>query len=158
MRNTILIIATVALTNIQVHATNEKTTFFPSNKVETITTENLVQVFDWNVKTTKRTYSGTSPNIEHANKMIVLVSYGEVILDKKIESFYMRRYEAENNSNRLYFWEVESTYGYAKGFSSSEEDANRMITLIAKGEIVSSKVIISGIVKESQRKKARTKI
>lgn len=157
MKKSILSIAMVAFSILCIKATENNKIFNTLNEVVTISKENMVQVFDWNVTTNKSTYSGTSLNLEHANKMIALVSADEVVLEKKIESFYMLNYEAEDNSNRLYFWEVESTYGYAKGFSSSEDDANRMIQLIAKGEIVTSKVIISGIVEGTPRKKAQVK-
>ncbi|MCX7547077.1 hypothetical protein OS188_03830 [Xanthomarina sp. F1114] len=157
MRNSLVIIAVVALSIIQVNATDKKPIVNTSNKVVTIAKENLIQVFDWTVTTNKNRYSGTSLDLIHANKMVSLVSSGEIVLDKKIESFYMLDYEADNNSNRIYFWEVESSYGTAKGYSSNENDANKMIQLIAKGEIISSKVIISGVMKKYKRKKAQVK-
>lgn len=157
MKKSILSIAMVAFSILSINATENNKIFNTLNEVLTLSKENMVQVFDRHVTTNKSTYSGTSLNLEHANKMIAIVSTDEVVLEKKIESFYMLNYEAENNSNRLYFWEVESTYGHAKGFSSSEADAYRMIQLIAKGEIVTSKVIISGIIEGTPRKKAQVK-
>ncbi|MCX7551598.1 hypothetical protein [Xanthomarina sp. F2636L] len=157
MRHSLIIIAVVALSIMQVNATDKKVIVNTSNEVVTIAKEHLVQIFDWTVTTNKNSYSGTSPDLIHANRMISLVSSGEVVLEKKIESFYMLNYEAEDNNNRLYFWEVESSFGYAKGFSSSEDDANKMIKLVAKGEIITSKVIISGTVEKSPRKKAKLK-
>jgi len=140
MKNLILIIAVVAMSTININATNEKMTLNASNEVETITKENLVQVFDWNVVTNKSTYSGTSPSLEHAKKMMVLVSTGERIVERKIESFYMVSSDVVTN-NRTYFWEVQSENGYAKGFSSSEFSARKMIGLVAQGDVISYKII-----------------
>lgn len=140
MKNLILIIAVVAMATINVNATNEKMILNTSNEVETITKENLVQVFDWNVVTNKSTYSGTSPSLEHAKKMMALVSSGERIVERKIESFYIVSSDVVTN-NRTYFWEVQSENGYAKGFSSSEYSARKMIDLVALGDIISYKII-----------------
>lgn len=146
MKNSILIIALVALSLYQVNATENKNILNSATDIETVTTEKIVQVYDWNVTTNKNSYSGTSPNIDHAIKMISLVSSGEVVLEKKIESYYMFQNQTKDNNNRLYFWEVTSTKGYARGFSSTEDDAHKMMKLVASGDIVTSKVIISGII------------
>ncbi|TYB78465.1 hypothetical protein [Bizionia myxarmorum] len=147
MKNSILSIAVVALSFLQVQATENKTMLDSTISAENVSAQKIVQVYDWNVTTTKNSYSGTSLDIEHANRMIALVSSGEIILDKKVESYYMMQNEATDNNNRLYFWEVTSSKGYAKGFSSTEYDANHMIKLVASGDIISSKIIISGIIK-----------
>ncbi|WP_417212730.1 hypothetical protein [Bizionia sp.] len=146
MKNSILIIALAAFSILQVNATDKKPLLNLETAIATATLKKIVQVYDWNVTTTKNSYSGTSPNLEHANKMIGLVSSGEVVLNKKIESYYMFQNQANNNNNRLYFWEVTSSKGYARGFSSTEADAYNMIKLVASGDIITSKVIISGVI------------
>ncbi|WP_418512948.1 hypothetical protein [Corallibacter sp.] len=143
MKNSILIIATVVFTFLNVNATNEKMILNTSNEVIEITKDKIVKVYDWTVKTNKGTYSGTSLNLEHANNMITLVSAGEIILEKKVESFFMLNSEVKNKEKRNYFWEVTSTKGYAKGYSSSEKDAHKMIKLVASGDIITSKIIFS---------------
>ena len=51
--------------------------------------------------------------------------------------------EANNNTKRNYFWEVETVSGKAKGYSSTEYYANKMIDLVASGDAIVSKIIIS---------------
>ena len=103
MKNSILIIATVVFTFLNVNATNEKMTLNTSNEVIEITKDKIVKVYDWTVKTNKGTYSGTSLNLEHANNMITLVSSGEIILEKKVESFFMLNSEVKNKEKRNIF-------------------------------------------------------
>lgn len=143
MKNSILIITTVVFTFLNVNATNE--TNIPNTYKETvaITKDNIVKIYDWSVKTNKGVYSGTSLNLAHANYMITLVSKGEIIIEKKVESFFMLDYEAKNNKKRVYFWEVTSNKGYAKGYSSSEKHADKMIQLVASGDIITKKIIFS---------------
>lgn len=145
MKKVILIIATVAFTLCNVHATTEKKTVSPLNEVEKINTADIVVIYDWSVKTNKGYYSGTSPSAVNAASMIRLASSGEVILEKKIESYHMLKTDVVNNNKRIFFWEVTSTNGYAKGFSTTESDAQKTMKLIASGEIITSKIIISGI-------------
>lgn len=143
MRKSIFTIAILALSFVNVNATEVTST---SNNLEistSISRENIVEVFDWSVKTTSGTYSGTANSIEEAQKMIQLVSAGEVVLDKKIETFFQLRDEVSNNNLRLFFWEVETTNGKAKGFSSSESQAKRMIELVSTGDVLSFKIIIA---------------
>jgi len=142
MRKSIFTIAILALSFLNVNATEVTTT---SNNLEittSISRENIVEVFDWSVKTTSGTYSGTSNSIEEAQKMIQLVSAGEVVLDQKIETFFQLKNEVSNNNLRLFFWEVETTNGKAKGFSSSENQAKKMIELVSTGSILNFKIVI----------------
>lgn len=74
--------------------------------------------------------------------MIQLVSAGEVVLDQKIETFFQLKNEVSNNNLRLFFWEVETTNGKAKGFSSSENQAKKMIELVSTGSILNFKIVI----------------
>ncbi len=100
-------------------------------------------MYDWSVKTEQGKYSGTSSSLTEAQKTIALSTVNEVIVEKKIESYYQPKSEIASNKTRLYFWEVTTNYGKAKGFSDSENQAKKMIQLIAKGDILNSKIILS---------------
>lgn len=143
MKKSILIIATVALSILNVKATNEKTTLNTSTEVVTLTRDHIAQVFDWKVETNKSVYSGTSLTLDSANKMIALSSSGEIVLGKKITSYLVLKSEINNNVNRNYFWEVETATGSAKGYASSEQYAEKMIALVSSGDTIVSKIIIS---------------
>ncbi len=143
MRQSILIIATVALSIINVNATNEKNALNTSTEVVTITRNNIAQVFDWKVETNKGVYSGTSLSLENAKQMIALSSSGEVVRGTEITSYFVLKSEVNNNTKRNYFWEVETATGRAKGYASSQEYADRMIQLVASGDAIVSKIIIS---------------
>lgn len=139
-KKTILIIATVAFSILNINATNENKTLNTSTEVVTFTKENIAQVFDWKVETDKGVYSGTSLSLENAKKMIALSSSGEIVLGTEIQSYLVLKSET---SNRNYFWEVETETGFAKGYASSEDYANKMIALVASGDAIVSKIIIS---------------
>uniref|UniRef100_UPI0040478611 hypothetical protein n=1 Tax=Mariniflexile sp. TaxID=1979402 RepID=UPI0040478611 len=141
MKKSILIIATVALSISNVNAANEKTTLNTSTEVVTLTRDIMAQVFDWKVETDKGVYSGTSLSLESAKEMIALSSSGEIVLGTEIQSYLVLR--SEVNAPRNYFWEVETATGFAKGYASSEDYANKMIALVASGDAVISKIIIS---------------
>lgn len=143
MKKSILIIATVALSVLNVNATNEKITLNTSTEVVEITKHAIAQVFDWEVITNKGTYSGTALSLESAKEMITLSSSGEIVRDKKITSYLVLKSEANNTSKRNYFWEVETSTGTAKGYSSTEDYAHKMIALVASGDAIVSKIIIS---------------
>ena len=140
-KKSILIIATVAFSILNINATNEKSPLNTSNEVVTFTKENIAQVFDWKVETNKGSYSGTSLSLESAKEMIALSSSGEIVLGTEIQSYLVLK--SEINTNRNYFWEVETATGSAKGYASSEDYANKMIQLVASGDAVVSKIIIS---------------
>ena len=140
-KKSILIIATVAFSILNINATNEKSTLNTSNEVVTFTKENIAQVFDWKVETNKGSYSGTSLSLENAKEMIALSSSGEIVLGTEIQSYLVLK--SEINIHRNYFWEVETATGFAKGYASSEDYANKMIQLVASGDAVVSKIIIS---------------
>lgn len=70
MRKSIFTIAILALSFLNVNATEVTTT---SNNLEittSISRENIVEVFDWSVKTTSGTYSGTSNSIEEVKEIL----------------------------------------------------------------------------------------
>lgn len=144
MKKSILTLAIVALSFSNINATKVTTT---SNTIEsttsTLTRDQITEVYDWHVSTNQGNYSGTSLTLEEARKMIDLVSAGEIILSKKVESYYQVKEEVASNKLRLYFWEVTTNSGSAKGFSSSESQAKRMIQLISTGDILSFKIIQS---------------
>ncbi len=141
MKKSILIIATVAFSILNINATNEKTTLNTSTEVTTITRDNIAQVFDWKVETDKGMYSGTSLTLESAKEMIALSSSGEIVRGQEISSYLVLK--SEVNAQRNYFWEVETATGSAKGYASSEDYANKMIQLVASGDAIVSKIIIS---------------
>ncbi len=141
MKNSILIIGTAVLSIFNLHAANEKKPLNTLTEIVTITKENIAQVFEWNVETDKSTYSGTSLTLERAKQMIVLSSSGEIIRGTQITSYFVLK--SEINTKRNYFWEVETASGFAKGYASSEDYAEKMIALVASGDAVISKIIIS---------------
>ena len=98
MKKSILIIATVALSILNVNATNEKTALNTSIEVVNITKNHIAQVFDWEVKTNKGNYSGTALSLESAKQMINLSSSGEIVKDKKITSYLVLKTEVNNPS------------------------------------------------------------
>ncbi|WP_298118437.1 hypothetical protein [Flavobacterium sp.] len=152
MKKSILTLAIVALTFSNINATEVTTT---SNTIDpslselakqttaTLSRDQIKEVYDWNVKTTQGNYSGTAISLEEAQKMIELVTVGEVVLDKKIESFFQVKEEVASNKLRLFFWEVTTNNGTAKGFSNSESQAKRMIELVSTGDILNYKIIQS---------------
>ncbi len=141
MKKSILIIATVALSMLNVNATNENKTLNTSTEIAPITKDNIAQVFEWHVETTKGVYSGISLSLENAKEMMKLSSSGEVVTGTQITSYFVLK--SDMNANRNYFWEVETATGSAKGYASSEDYANKMIALVASGDVVVSKIIIS---------------
>lgn len=141
MKKSILIIATVAFSILNVNATTTNTELKTSIEVSEITKNHIAQVFDWEVKTNKGFYSGTSLSLEKAKQMINLVSNGETVKDKKITSYLVLK--TEINAKRNYFWEVKTTTGSAKGYSSTKAHADKMIELLASGDAIVDKTIIS---------------
>ncbi|TPD65334.1 hypothetical protein [Flavobacterium microcysteis] len=141
MKNSILTLAMIAL-SMSANATEVKTAASKENATE-ITKDRIVVVYDWSVKTNQGNYSGTAQSLEKAESRIIMAAAGEIILDKKIESFYQLAEEVSNPTLRLYFWEVETVNGTAKGFSSSENHALRMIQLISTNDILTYKIIRS---------------
>jgi hypothetical protein len=141
MKKSILIIATVALSMLNVNAANENKTLNASTEIATVSKDNIAQIFEWQVETTKGVYSGTSLSLESAKEMMKLSSSGEVVTGTQITSYFVLK--SEMNTNRNYFWEVETETGSAKGYASTEDYANKMIALVASGDAIVSKIIIS---------------
>ncbi len=142
MKKSIITLAIVALTFTNINATEVTTT---SNTIEasTLTRDQITEVYDWNVKTNSGNYSGTANSLEEAQRMIELVTVGEVVLDRKIESYYQIKQDVTSKTQRLYFWEVTTNTGSAKGFSNSESQAKRMIELVSTGAILNFKILQS---------------
>lgn len=115
MKKSILTLAIVAFSFSNINAKGVTTT---SNTIETttLTRDQIKEVYDWNVKTNQGNYSGTANSLEEANRMIELSSIGEVILDRKIESYFEVKETIASNKTRVYFWEVTTNSGTAKGF------------------------------------------
>ncbi len=142
MKTTFLTLAIVALSFSNSNAATVTTS---SNTIETttLTRDQITEVYDWTVKTNQSNYSGTAKSLSEAKKMIELVAIGEVILDRKIESFFQVREDISADKVRLYFWEVTTNSGTAKGFSDSEGQAKKMIELVSTGAILNFKIIQS---------------
>ena len=140
MKNSILIIGMVVLSIINMNATNEKMILTPSTE---ITKNNMAQVFEWEVKTNKGLYAGTALSLKQAERMMALSSSGEIMRDKKITSYFILKSDMNTTGNRNYFWEVKTATGSAKGYSSSEAHAHKMIALVASGDGIVDKIIIS---------------
>jgi len=142
MKKITLTLAIVALTFTNINAAEVTTT---SNNIETttLTRDQITQVYDWSVKTNSGNYSGTANTLEEAQKMMELAAVGEVVLDRKIESYYQVKEDVASNTRRLYFWEVTTNSGSAKGFSNSESQAKRMIELVSTGAILNFKIVQS---------------
>ena len=146
MKRTILIIATVIFGILHANATTVTTN--PNNEtIVTMTKDDLIKVYDWYVKTTTGEFRGTSKTLFDAKKRANLVSQNEVALEQKISNYFILKSELNKNQSRLYFWEVKSEKGEAKGFSTSEVSAKKMIQLLAKGDIISYKIIASKTLK-----------
>lgn len=143
MKKSILTLAIVALSFSNINATEVITTSNTIEATSTLTRDQIKEVYDWNVRTTQGNYSGTANSLEEAKRMIELSSVGEIVLDRKIESFFQVKEIVSSNKVRLYFWEVTTNSGTAKGFSSSESQAKRMIELVSTGDILNYKIIQS---------------
>jgi len=141
MKNSILIIATVVLSFFNVNATNLETNPNTITNLEITTTNEIIEIFDWTVKTTTGEFSGTAASLFDAKRRANMVGQGEVVLEQKINNYYVLKSNMQSKSSRVYFWEVKSEKGYAKGFSADEFSAKRMMNLVAKGDIVSYRII-----------------
>ncbi|UKM65344.1 hypothetical protein GSB9_01909 [Flavobacteriaceae bacterium GSB9] len=142
MRHSILTIVIVAISILNANATNKIET---PNSVEAIeiTRDAIAQVFEWEVETTKSTYSGTALSLKEAQNMMALSSSGEVVRSKEIKSYLVLKSELNSNTKRNYFWEVETKTGKAKGYASNKAYADKMIELVASGDAIVSKIIIN---------------
>ncbi|XCF06329.1 hypothetical protein ABI125_00355 [Tamlana crocina] len=142
MKTSILTIAIVAISFLNVNATNKNEPFNSTETVE-ITRDAIAQVFEWKVETAKSTYSGTALSLKEAQNMMALSSAGEIVRGKEIKSYLVLKSELNNNAKRNYFWEVETKTGKAKGYASNKAYADKMIELVASGDAIVSKIIIS---------------
>ena len=143
MKTTILTLAIVTLSFSNINATEVTSTSNTIETTSTLTRDQITEVYDWNVRTNQGNYSGTANSLEEAKRMIDLSSVGEIVLDRKIESFFQVKETVSSNTVRLYFWEVTTNSGTAKGFSNSESQAKRMIELVSTGDILNYKIIQS---------------
>jgi len=69
------------------------------------------------------------------------------VLDRQITNYYVLKSEMDNKNTRVYFWEVKNEKGHAKGFSSSEFAAKKMINLVSRGDITTFRIIESKLLK-----------
>ena len=143
MKKSILTLAIIALSFTTSNAKPAGKTAITIESNVSLTRDQVFQVYDWSVKTEQGNYSGTANSLEEAQKMIALSTVNEIIVEKKIESFYQIKSEDSSKKTRIYFWEVTTNYGNAKGFSTSESQAKKMIELVSKGDILNYKIILS---------------
>ncbi|KJD31781.1 hypothetical protein PK35_13610 [Tamlana nanhaiensis] len=143
MRHSILTFALVALSIVNINATNTNKTLNTSIEVVNITKNAIAQVFEWQVKTNKGAYAGTALSLKEAEKLMTLSTSGEIVMSKSIQSYFVLKSEINKTENRNYFWEVETKTGKAKGYASNKAYAEKMIALVATGDAVVSKIIIS---------------
>lgn len=136
-------LAIIALFFSNSYATGVSLTSNTTEIVSTLTRDQITEVYDWNVTTDQGNYSGTANSLEEAQKMIALASTGEIILSRKVESFYQVKSDVASTTVRLFFWEVTTDSGTAKGFSASESQARKMIELVSTGAIQNFKIIQS---------------
>ncbi|HFS66958.1 MAG TPA: hypothetical protein ENK67_01950 [Flavobacteriia bacterium] len=138
MKNSILIIATVVLTFFNSFATttsNGNPVNLNSNKV--------VKIYDWDLEVKNGKFSGTSLSMDDAQKILKLLSKGELVLNKQIISYYVLQSDSLKNNYRNYYWEVQTETGYAKGFASTKQKARELISLVAIGDIIRFKIVES---------------
>lgn len=143
MKKSILTLALIALSFTTSNAKSISKTAIATESNVSLTRDQIIQVYDWSVKTEQGNYSGTASSLEEAQKIIALSTVNEIIVEKKIESFYQTKPEDSLKKIRLYFWEATTNYGNAKGFSTSESHAKKMIQLVSKGDVLNYKIILS---------------
>jgi hypothetical protein len=143
MKKSILTLAIIALSFTTSNAKPVAKTAIATESNVTLTKDQIVEVYNWSVKTNQGNYSGTTSSLAEAQKTIALSTVNEIIVDKKIESYYQPKSEIASNKTRLYFWEATTNYGKAKGFSNSESQAKKMIQLVSKGDVLNYKIIQS---------------
>lgn len=140
-KSVLIIAALISFTYTQ--AATSETNPDTSKEVATLNKSDIIKIYDWTVKTNAGTFSGTSPSLQHAYKMVKLVSAKHHVEMKSIETLYVLKNEANSRSERNYFWEVKTNRTYAKGYSSTKAHAKKMIEMIAPNGVVSTKIIFS---------------
>jgi len=143
MKKSILIIATVVLSIFNVNATNLKEKENKTTISGKFAMEHIIKVYDWELEIENGKFSGTALSKEEAQKMLSILSQGEIVKHKKVTSYYVMQNESKSGNVRDFYWEVKSKSGYAKGFASSEDNAKLMIQLVTTGEVITSKIIKS---------------
>jgi len=147
MKKSILIIAALFFgLVVTANATSLNTTPTISNATGIVKAD-IVEIFNWSVKTTVGNFSGTESTLASAERRVQLASEGLIVLEHIITSYYVLRNEQNKPESRMYFWEVQSENGRAKGFSTSEASANKMINLVSSGDVVYYRIIASSKIK-----------
>ena len=146
-RKSILIIVALVLGMLNTNATNLKAETNTTLVHMEITKDEIVEVYDWSVTTTNGSFSGTALTLFDAKRSSNLVAQGEMVLERKITNYFVLKSEMSSKKSRIYFWEVQSEKGHAKGFSSNEYSAKNMIDFVAKGDIISYRIVASGNLK-----------
>lgn len=148
-RKSILTVVVLISGMLNTNATNLKTVTESDTTLACadITKDEVIEIYDWFLTTTKGSFSGTALTLFDAKRSSNLVAQGEIILERRITNYFVLKSEISSKQNRIYFWEVQSEKGYAKGFSSNESSAKSMIHFVAKGDIISYRIIASGDLK-----------
>lgn len=143
MRHLILTCVLVAFSIFTINAKNTNKTLNTLTEVVNLTNNAIAQVFEWKVITNKGEYAGTALSLNEAKKLMTLSTSGEIVISKSIQSYFILKSEINKTENRNYFWEVKTKTGNAKGYASNKAYAEKMIDLVASGDAVVSKIIIS---------------
>lgn len=144
MKKSILIIATVVLSILNVNAT---TNLKEKEKKTTISgkfaMEYVIKVYDWELEIENGKFSGTALTQEGVERIVEILSKGEIVRHKKVISYYVLQNEYQTENARNFYWEVKSKNSYAEGFASTKNSAQKMIKLVAGDEIITFKIIKS---------------
>ncbi|TYB76106.1 hypothetical protein ES677_10015 [Bizionia gelidisalsuginis] len=146
MRKSILIIAALVFGLLTANATTPNSTPTTFNNSDLIK-DDIVKIYNWSVTTTVGQFSGTASTLTSAERRVQLASNGLIVLEHIITSYFVVGSDINKPENRLYFWEVQSENGRAKGFSTSEASAHRMINLVSSGDVVYYKIVASSEIK-----------
>jgi hypothetical protein len=76
---------------------------------------------------------------------MVIFSANSLLAENNNEQLTKKNEEKTESyqNQRLYFWEVKTLYGNAKGVSHSENEAKRMIALFSESDYLVFKIITS---------------
>lgn len=144
MKKSFLIIATVVLTIFNLQASNNH---YKNRIVKSNPTPKVVKIYDWQLQLENGAFSGTSLTKEAAQRILNILSKGEFVLQQKITSYYVLQSDTQVKNYRNFYWEVTSENGYAKGFASSKSKAEKLVKLVAQGDIITFKIIKSNSLK-----------
>lgn len=141
MKKSILIIATVALSMLNVNATMKTKHLTLQLKLQLFQKITSPKFLSGKLKPQKGRLSSVLHYHLSAKEMMKLSSSGEVVTGTQITSYF--RIKKRNEHQQKLLREVEIRNWSAKGYASTEDYANKMIALVASGDAIVSKIIIS---------------